>query len=99
MELDNSLQDNNIDIEFIEDEDNFENNHNTYAEFNKKEKSCIKFLSYENGQYIINPEYLEFLRSIEEELIIVIFTGKSMTGKSHLLNLLLNNNNTKGVFI
>ena len=48
----------------------------------------IKLIDFSKG-FQINQEALEFLRSIKEEIIIVSVIGKARTGKSYLMNLLL----------
>ena len=48
----------------------------------------IKLINFSKG-FEINQEALDFLRSIKEEIIIVSVIGKARTGKSYLMNLLL----------
>ena len=48
----------------------------------------IKLIDFSRG-FQINPQALNFLRSIKEEIIIVSVVGKARTGKSYLMNLLL----------
>jgi hypothetical protein len=48
----------------------------------------IKLIDFSKG-FQINKEALEFLNSIKEEIIIVSVIGKARTGKSYLMNLLL----------
>ena len=48
----------------------------------------IKLIDFSKG-FQINKEALDFLRSIKEEIIIVSVIGKARTGKSYLMNLLL----------
>ncbi len=48
----------------------------------------IKLIDFSRG-FQINPQALDFLRSIKEEIIIVSVVGKARTGKSYLMNLLL----------
>jgi type IV secretory pathway ATPase VirB11/archaellum biosynthesis ATPase len=58
---------------------------------NSKEKrkySPIKLIDFSKG-FQINKAALDFLKSIKEEIIIVIVIGKARTGKSYLMNLLL----------
>ena len=42
-----------------------------------------------------NKEALEILRNIKEEIVVVSIVGKARTGKSYLMNLLLNSNNNQ----
>ena len=48
----------------------------------------IKLIDFSKG-FKINEEVLDFLRSIKDEIIIVSVIGKARTGKSYLMNLLL----------
>jgi hypothetical protein len=50
--------------------------------------SPIQLIDFSRG-FQINPQALEFLKSIKEEIIIVSVVGKARTGKSYLMNLLL----------
>ena len=50
--------------------------------------SPIQLIDFSRG-FQINPQALQFLRSIKEEIIIVSVVGKARTGKSYLMNLLL----------
>ena len=54
----------------------------------KLSNAPIKLIDFSKG-FQINQEALEFLRSIKEEIIIVSVIGKARTGKSYLMNLLL----------
>ena len=54
----------------------------------KLSNAPIKLIDFSKG-FQINQEALEFLRSINEEIIIVSVIGKARTGKSYLMNLLL----------
>lgn len=92
MENSEYLEEENIEVDFQEEELELQNGHNTYAEFNKKTIKPALFIGYDNGRYYLNKQILEFIRAIDEELIIVITTGKCKTGKSYLSNLLLNTN-------
>ena len=95
MENSEFLEDENIEVDFQEEELELQNGHNTYAEFTKKNLKPALFIGYDNGRYYLNKEILDFIKAIDEELIIVITTGKCKTGKSYLSNLLLNSNNQK----
>ena len=55
---------------------------------NKISNEPIKLIDFSKG-FKINPEALDFLRSIKDEIIIVSVIGKARTGKSYLMNLLL----------
>ena len=54
----------------------------------KLSNAPIKLIDFSKG-FQINKEALEFLRSINEEIMIVSVIGKARTGKSYLMNLLL----------
>ena len=61
--------------------------------------SPIKLIDFTKKTFELNPEALDILRSISEEVIIVSIVGKARTGKSYLMNLLLNsssNNKNNG---
>ena len=73
--------------------DTFSNDQKIYTNdlSNSKQKmnnSPIKLIDFSKG-FQINKEALEFLNSIKEEIIIVSVIGKARTGKSYLMNLLL----------
>ena len=56
--------------------------------YQKARDTPIKLINFSKG-FQINEEALDFLRSIKEEIIIVSVIGKARTGKSYLMNLLL----------
>jgi hypothetical protein len=65
--------------------------------FNYKDEP-IQLINFDNSCFKLNPEAFEILNSIEEDIIIVSVVGKARTGKSYLMNLLLDNVGTsKGV--
>ena len=73
--------------------DTFSNDQKIYTNDlnNSKQKmnnNPIKLIDFSKG-FQINKEALEFLNSIKEEIIIVSVIGKARTGKSYLMNLLL----------
>ena len=94
----NENEDNNIKIE-NEDNDN-ENNENK-ENSNENEgndndlEGPINLIEFNRSNFTLNQEALNILKSIEDDLIIVSIVGKARTGKSYLMNLLLNNNQTK----
>jgi ABC-type thiamine transport system ATPase subunit len=72
-------------IEFNPDEiENLESN------FEYQEKS-IQLIKINGVKYELNASALDLIRSIEDEIIVVTAIGKEKTGKSYLLNLLLDN--------
>lgn len=74
-----------------------ENKINKFENNNIYEEKPIQLLEFQGSSFKINNEALEFIRSIEEEIIVVSTVGKSRTGKSFLLNLLLDNVGKTGV--
>jgi len=61
----------------------------------KLKEQPIQLIDYQENRLVINPEAMSLLRTIEEEIIIISGIGKAKTGKSYLLNLLLDTD--KGV--
>jgi ATPase subunit of ABC transporter with duplicated ATPase domains len=51
----------------------------------------IQLIDFEGINFKLNQEALDIIRSIDEELIVVSVVGKARTGKSYLMNLLLDN--------
>ncbi len=51
----------------------------------------IQLIDFEGMNFKLNQEALNIIRSIDEELIVVSVVGKARTGKSYLMNLLLDN--------
>ena len=59
------------------------------------EESPINLIEFSKKKFILKEEALNILRNIKEELIVVSIVGKARTGKSFLMNLLLNSNNNQ----
>jgi predicted AAA+ superfamily ATPase len=75
-----------------ENEIDIEVNKHTYQD------KAIQLIDFRDNKFELNPEALELINSIEEEIIIVAVVGKARTGKSYLMNLLLDNiGKNKGV--
>ena len=55
-----------------------------------KEENAINLIEIKREQLILNEEALKVIKDIKENVIIVLIFGKEGTGKSYLLNLLLN---------
>ena len=80
----------------IEDEEiNLNESHISKGSFRQSEKYLnhysnipIQLIDFSKG-FNINPKAIEFLNSIKEEIIVVSVVGKARTGKSYLMNLLL----------
>ena len=89
----NIIKKENIDMEIDKNDNNnfiYDDNIN-----NKVEEGPINLIEFHKNNYVLNEKALNILRSIKEDLIIVSIVGKARTGKSYLMNLLLNNNNSK----
>ena len=80
---------------------NLNDNHNNYDEeemeeyenkpiFDYKEEP-IQLITFDALGFKLNPEALQILSSIEEDIVVVAIVGKARTGKSYLMNLLLDN--------
>ena len=59
------------------------------------EEGPINLIEFSKKKFILKEEALNILRNIKEELIVVSIVGKARTGKSFLMNLLLNSNNNQ----
>lgn len=76
-----------------------ENNKSSFIQ-NIKE-GPIKLIEFSKNHFILNKMALNILHTIREPIVVVSIVGKARTGKSYLMNLLLNvynntnNNNTK----
>jgi hypothetical protein len=58
----------------------------------------LKLIDFSGNSFKLNAEALSIISSIEEEIIVVAVVGKARTGKSYLMNLLLDNiGKNKGV--
>ena len=60
----------------------------------KEPEGPINLIEFHKNNFILNEKALNILNNITEDLIIVSIVGKARTGKSYLMNLLLNNNNS-----
>jgi len=66
----------------------------------KYTEESLNLIDFNQNELILNEKALEFLCSIEEDIIIVSIVGRARTGKSLLMNLLLDNlDKSKGVII
>lgn len=58
----------------------------------------MQLINFEKQNFIVNPKAIEMLKSIKEEIIVVSVVGKARTGKSFLMNTLLElNGKSEGV--
>ena len=62
---------------------------------NNEEEGAINLIEFQKKNFILNEEALEILRNIKEDIVVVSIVGKARTGKSYLMNLLLNSNNNQ----
>ena len=90
----NRLEDN-----YYQNKDNNDNINDLENEndliINKEPEGPINLIEFTRNDFILNKDALNILNSIKEDLIIVAIVGKARTGKSYLMNLLLNNNNSQ----
>ena len=63
------------------------------------EPAALNLIELRRDKLILNEEALQVLKDIEEDLIIVFIFGKGGSGKSFLMNLLINSNDQKKKFI
>jgi hypothetical protein len=57
-------------------------------------------IEFKGNGFSLNDEAMEILNSIEEDIIVVSVVGKARTGKSYLMNLLLDNiGKNQGVYL
>jgi hypothetical protein len=62
--------------------------------------SPLQLIDFKDGNFELNDKAMRTLNEITEEIIIVSIVGKARTGKSYLMNLLLDNTGkSKGVLI
>jgi hypothetical protein len=70
-------------------------------EFTKKDvfvDKPLQLIEFNGDRFELNQEALQIISSIEEDIVVVAIVGKARTGKSYLMNLLLDNNGkNKGV--
>ena len=78
---------------------NYNNNNLVKSEQSNKEEvpeeGPITLIEFNHSNFTLNENALNILNNIKEDLIIVSIVGKARTGKSYLMNLLLNNNQSK----
>ena len=51
----------------------------------------LQLINFEGSKFVLNEEAMNIIKSINDEVIIVAVVGKARTGKSYLMNLLLDN--------
>jgi len=86
----------NMDIPDDDEEtSNLNQSHISKGSFRQSEKYInyqnipLNLIDFTNKGFSVNPKALEFLNSIKDEIIVVSVVGKARTGKSYLMNLLL----------
>ena len=57
--------------------------------------SAMNLIEFRRDKLILNEEAINIIKNIKEEIIIVFIFGKEHTGKSYLMNLLINANESK----
>lgn len=83
---DEILNNQDIDVSLVE---------NKLVEYTETPMQLIEFVG---SQFKVNQQALEIISSIEDEIIVVAVVGKARTGKSYIMNLLLDNiGKNKGV--
>jgi hypothetical protein len=55
---------------------------------NYKEEA-LQLIEFQGSKFKLNPDALKIISSIENDIIVVSIVGKARTGKSYLMNLLL----------
>ena len=63
------------------------------ATLNDPNEESLQLIEFDDKTINLNKKALDIIRSIDDEIIIVSAVGKYKTGKSFLLNLLLDQNN------
>ena len=79
----------NIKLKMDEGNDDYNEeyeNTNKDVEFREEPIQLIKF---DNDGFKLNEEALNVISSIEDDIVVVAVIGKARTGKSYLMNLLL----------
>jgi len=75
----------------------YSDDNHTSPSFDFREEP-IQIITFDNDGFKLNQEALLMLSSIEEDIVVVAVVGKARTGKSYLMNLLLDNvGKNKGV--
>ena len=61
--------------------------------------SSLNLIEFRRDKLVLNEEALHVIKNIKEDLIIVFIFGKEKTGKSFLIDLLINSKNKKNIRI
>jgi polynucleotide 5'-kinase involved in rRNA processing len=72
---------------------NVDMNESNFSSSSKVEfrDEALQLIEFTGNNFKLNPEALEIINSIDEDLIVVAVVGKARTGKSYLMNLMLDN--------
>ena len=65
------------------------------SQLNNIEEGPINLIEFQKKNFILNKNALNILKNINEDIVVVSIVGKARTGKSYLMNLLLNQNNNQ----
>ncbi len=57
----------------------------------KHNERALQLIDFSSSNFKVNPDAYELINSIEEDIIVIAVVGKARTGKSYLMNLLLDN--------
>ena len=63
------------------------------SQLNNIEEGPINLIEFQKKNFVLNENALNILKNINEDIVVVSIVGKARTGKSYLMNLLLNQNN------
>ena len=63
------------------------------SQLNNIEEGPINLIEFQKKNFVLNENALNILKNINEDIVVVSIVGKARTGKSYLMNLLLNENN------
>ena len=85
---------NQVNYNNIINNNNIDNNEDNNIMIKIEQEGPINLIEFRRNDFILNEKALNILNSIKEDLIIVSIVGKARTGKSYLMNLLLNNNSS-----
>ena len=71
---DSQMNQSDVDLDFKEDEIESYYNQNSIESFNKNMKNPKKLINLENGKFKVDKDCLDLLKSIEEEIIVIVFS-------------------------
>ncbi len=59
------------------------------------ENKPIQLIKFDKQSFLLNKKAMDMLKSIKEEIIVISIVGKARTGKSFLMNTLLELNGSE----